>query len=202
MTGLGLRGVAFITGAGGALGRAMALQFARDGVRRIAGVDLSPQGLSDTAQALRTADPAVDFLPLAADISNEEQVATAFRSVIHRFGRVDYAVNNAAIAGPLGPTDTLAVDDLDRVQKINLRGTWLCEREELKHMATQEPLQTEGDRVPSRGSIVVVSSLLGIRAMPQNSLYTISKHAILGLVRTDALDYAAKGIRINAVCPG
>ncbi|KAH0835083.1 Levodione reductase [Fonsecaea pedrosoi] len=202
LTGLGLKGVALITGAGGALGRAVALQFARDGVRQIAGLDLSKKALSETAAALTAEVPDVDFLQLAVDISDEEQVARAFKSTIDRFGRIDYAINNAAIAAPFVPTGEATLEAFEKVQRINLRGTWLCEREELRHMEKQELLEAHNGRAPGRGSIVVISSLLGIRAIPLDGLYTISKHGLIGMVRTDALDYAKQGIRVNAVCPG
>ncbi|OQV03078.1 hypothetical protein CLAIMM_08174 [Cladophialophora immunda] len=202
LTGLGLKGVVLVTGAGGALGRAIALQFARDGVRRIAGLDLSDKALNETAASLSAEVLDVDFLPIAVDISDEEQVARAFKSTVDRFGRIDYAINNAAIAAPFVPTGETTLEAFEKVQKINLRGTWLCEREELRYMVKQEPLETRNGRAPAKGSIVVVSSLLGIRAMPLDGLYTISKHGLIGMVRTDALDYAKQGIRVNAVCPG
>ncbi|KFY94927.1 hypothetical protein V498_03641, partial [Pseudogymnoascus sp. VKM F-4517 (FW-2822)] len=204
-TGLGLPGVAFITGAGGAVGRAIALQFARDGVRRIAGLDISQTDLLDTAKELKDEIPDAEFLPIVADMSNENEIKTAFQQVVLKFGRIDYAINNAAIASPFVTTGDAELKDFDRVQNINLRGTWLCEREELRQMINQEPLAPEekpSGRVLSRGSIVIVSSLLGIRALPLDGMYTISKHAVLGMMKTDALDYATKGIRINAVCPG
>jgi len=202
---LALPGVAFITGAGGAVGRALVLQFARDGVKRISGLDISQNGLDDTAKILKSESPDVEFFGISADMSNESQIKDAFKKVVEKFGRIDYAINNAAIASPFVTTGDAETKDFDRVQNINLKGTWLCEREELKQMLKQEPLVSEArpsGRVPSRGTIVIVSSLLGIRAMPLDGLYTISKHAILGMMKTDALDYATKGIRINAVCPG
>ncbi|EXJ82884.1 hypothetical protein A1O3_06700 [Capronia epimyces CBS 606.96] len=199
-----LQGVAFITGAGGALGRAIAIEFARQGVKRIAGLDLREDALIGTAEALKAEASDVEFLPVTGDMSDEEQIKDVFAKVVAKFGRIDYAINNAAIGSPFIPTDETATADFDRVQKINVKGTWLCEREELRQMLKQDPLpqQPGSRRVPSRGSIVVVSSLLGIRAQPLNGLYTLSKHAVIGMVRTDSIDYATKGIRINAVCPG
>ncbi|KAL5352905.1 hypothetical protein ACLOAV_002853 [Pseudogymnoascus australis] len=142
-TGLGLPGVAFITGAGGAVGRAIALQFARDGVRRIAGLDISQTGLLDTAKELKDEIPDAEFLPIVADMSNENEIKTAFQQVVLKFGRIDYAINNAAIASPFVTTGDAELKDFDRVQNINLRGTWLCEREELRQMINQEPLAPE-----------------------------------------------------------
>ncbi|KAK5047283.1 hypothetical protein LTR84_006805 [Exophiala bonariae] len=141
MAGLGLRGAALITGAGGALGRAITLQFARDGVRRIAALDLSDKGLTETAEALKSEVPNVEFLPISVDIGDEEQVIRAFGSTVSKFGRIDYAINNAAIAAPFLPTGETTIADFERVQRVNLRGTWLCEREALKQMVNQEPLE-------------------------------------------------------------
>jgi len=135
-----LHRVAFITGAAGALGRAVALQFARDGVKYIAGLDVSQSGLSETARLLRAEAPDVEFLPVTADMSDEEQIQGAFKQVVDKFGRIDYAVNNAAIASPFVTTGDADTADFDRVQRINLKGTWFCEREELRQMMKQKPL--------------------------------------------------------------
>ncbi|KAK5196188.1 hypothetical protein LTR99_004977 [Exophiala xenobiotica] len=145
MTIFGNQGVALITGAGGALGRAIALQFARDGVRRIAGLDLSQDGLAATAEAVKSEVPEIEFLPVTVDISDEKQIADAFRQVVDKFSRIDYAINNAAIASPFVTTGDAEVQDFDRVQRINLKGTWLCEREELRQMMKQEPLPQTGE---------------------------------------------------------
>lgn len=82
----------------------------------------------------------MEFLPIVADMSNEAEIKAAFQQVVSKFGRIDYAVNNAAIASPFVTTGDAELKDFDRIQNINLRGTWLCEREELKQMMKQEPL--------------------------------------------------------------
>jgi NAD(P)-dependent dehydrogenase (short-subunit alcohol dehydrogenase family) len=130
--------VAFVTGAGGSIGEACVLQFARDGVTRIAGADLSVTGLERTASALRKEYPAVNFISLMADLSDELQVQRVFQQIIKRFGRIDYAVNNAAIAAPLSSSSEGDFKALEKVLDVNLKGVWLCEREELKLMLTQE----------------------------------------------------------------
>lgn len=203
--GLNLEGVLFITGAGGAIGKACVLQFARDGVTKISAVDISKSVLQSTADLLAAQFPTVEFLQNVCDITDEATVEAVFATTIAKFGRIDYAVNNAAIASPLLPTGEAASSDYDRVLTVNLKGTWLCERAELKLMAEQSPLAPKDSvigRSPCRGAIINVDSVLGKIAVPGNAIYTMSKHGLLGLTRTDALDYAKKGVRINAVCPG
>jgi NAD(P)-dependent dehydrogenase (short-subunit alcohol dehydrogenase family) len=132
-----------VTGAGGSIGRACILQFARDGVQRIAGLDVSVDALKQTEAILRSQFPSVQFLSLQADLSQEKEVQDAFCKVADIFGRIDYAVNNAAIGGPFAPTADNTLQDLDRVLAVNLRGLWLCERAELQLMQSQEPLPSE-----------------------------------------------------------
>jgi len=132
--------VALVTGAGGAIGQACILQFARDGVTKIVGIDLAEVSLRETASMLCNEFPRVEFEPLIADLSDEEQVKLAFEKAVNRFDRIDYAVNNAAIAGPMtktSDTDSLA---FDRVLGTNLKGVWFCERLELSLMLKQSPL--------------------------------------------------------------
>ena len=136
--------VAFITGAGGSIGCACVLQFARDGATNIAGLDISAKGLEATESEVQKQFPGVEFLKLVGDLSSEEQVEEAIQKTVTAFGRLDYAVNNAAIASPFKVTHESTTADFDRVLGINLRGTWFCERAELRQMLKQEPLETFG----------------------------------------------------------
>jgi len=175
-------------------------------VTKIAGLDLSPTSLQETSSILAQEFPKVEFLQLVVDLSNESQVEVTYQKVVEKFGRIDYAVNNAAISSPLLPSTELSSGIFDRIMSVNLRGVWLCERAALKQMVTQTPLErtlgSPNGRGESRGSIVNIGSVLSHLAVPGDVIYTMSKHGLMGMTKNDALDFAKKGIRINTVCPG
>ena len=176
------------------------LQFARDGVKGIVAVDISIAALVQTASVLQEHYPEVALLQLVADLTDEDQVNSLFEKAVAHFGRIDYAVNNAAISGLIKPTTETSFSSLDRILGVNLKGVWLCERAELKQMLTQSPISTsslyvshlkylsvsppaDGSHVESRpgrglsrGSIINVDSVLGHLAVPGNGPYTMSKH--------------------------
>lgn len=135
------------------------------------------------------------------DLTSEESVDQAISAVVKTFGRIDYACNAAGILLP-GPTDSVSVESFDMQQTVNMRGTWLCQRAEIKQMLQQEPLKADGARFAARGSIANVASMLSLIAYDHLPAYTASKHAILGFTRTDGLRYAKSLIRVNAICPG
>ncbi|MEM7407505.1 MAG: glucose 1-dehydrogenase [Pseudomonadota bacterium] len=180
--------VALVTGAGSGIGRATAKVMAREGAR-LAISDVNVEGLERTASALRAGG--TEVLAVTCDVTDEQAVAGMFEQIMGRFGRLHCAHNNAGVEGTYARLADTTVENLDLTYSVNLKGVFLCLREELKHM-----LESGG------GAIVNTASIAGIEGARNLPAYVASKHACLGLTRTTALEYASRGIRVNAVCPG
>ncbi|KAH8807483.1 short chain dehydrogenase/ reductase [Xylogone sp. PMI_703] len=194
-----LPGVALLTGAASGIGKGVALCFAAAGCNKIFLGDVNLSGLEGTKTDIFAKYPAVDVRICHVDISDEVSVRSFVKDCVAAFGRIDYANNIAGVVPQRTPIHEVDVQTYDRTIKINEYGTWLCHRAEIEQMMTQDPLPGAGS---IRGSIISVSSLAGMNASSGMSHYSSSKHALIGICKTDAQDYGPHGIRVNAVCPG
>ena len=179
---------ALVTGAGSGIGRYSALAIAHEGASVMVS-DINTEGGEETVQMIQESKGAAHFFQ--CDVSQTDQVKNLIQATTDIYGRLDYAINNAGIS--MRPSSTVELDEAewDRVININLKSVYLCMKYEIPHM------QKIGG-----GVIINMSSLAGFRGKAGTLAYSASKHGVIGMTKTAALEYAKEGIRINAICPG
>lgn len=176
-----------ITGSGSGIGRATALSFAKEGGIVIVS-DINEEGGLETVELIERINGKAVFIK--ANVAEYSEVENLIRQIVRQYGKLDIAVNNAGIAGTPARTTEVSLETWDKVMAVNATGVFYCMRAEIQQMVKQ-----------NSGAIVNISSIAGLQGLPNNLPYVASKHAVVGMTKTAALEYSRKNIRINVVCP-